>query len=114
MIARRPTNCGMGSSNWQTSTRRARGNGKAGAVLAGGQRQRQVGDQQGLAHLGLAAHKQDALRRQQSRFHQPGGGAAGCSASNWASDNTAGFGAALAAASFTAAPPPWHPAGWLH
>jgi hypothetical protein len=37
---------------------------ETGAVFAGGQSERQIGHQQALAHLGLAAHKQDALRRQ--------------------------------------------------
>ena len=45
---------------------------KAGAVFARGQRQGQIGHQQALAHLGLAAHKQDALRRQQSRLDPAG------------------------------------------
>jgi len=44
------------------------GDGEAGAVLAGGQRQCQIGHQQALAHLGLAAHEQNARRRQQSRL----------------------------------------------
>lgn len=52
-----------------TSRRR---NWKADAVRAGGQRQGEVGDQQRLTHLGFAADKQDALRRQQPRLHQTG------------------------------------------
>jgi hypothetical protein len=41
------------------------GDGETGAVFARGQRQRQrqVGPQQTLAHLGLAAHEQNARRR---------------------------------------------------
>ena len=45
---------------------------ETGAVFARGQRQRQIGHQQTLAHLGLAAHKQDAWRRQQSRLDPAG------------------------------------------
>jgi hypothetical protein len=41
---------------------------EAGTVFARGQRQRQIGHQQALAHLGLAAYEQDAGRRQQSRL----------------------------------------------
>jgi len=62
----------VGSSNWQTRTRRAAGYAETSAVFACGQRQRQIGHQQALAHLGLAAYKQDALRRQQSRLDPPG------------------------------------------
>src|ERR1039458_5284693 len=44
----------------------------------------------------------------------PGGGVAGCSVSNCASDNTPGFGEVLAAASFTASPPPWRRVRWVY
>ena len=44
-----------------------RGYAESGAVTTRGQRQRQIGHQQALAHLGLAAHEQDACGRQQSR-----------------------------------------------
>ena len=49
-----------------------RRDGKAGAVRAGRQRQREVGDQQRFADLRLPAHEQDSLRGQQSGFHQAG------------------------------------------
>jgi hypothetical protein len=42
------------------------------ARSARGQRQRQVGHQQTLAHLGLAAHEQNACRRQQTRLDPAG------------------------------------------
>ena len=48
------------------------GYGETSAVFARGQRQGQIGHQQALAHLGLAAHKQDAFRRQQSRLDPAG------------------------------------------
>ena len=48
------------------------GDGKPGAVGTRRQSEGEVGDQQGFANLGLATHKQDALRGQQSRFHQAG------------------------------------------
>jgi hypothetical protein len=45
---------------------------EAGAVLAGGQRQCEVGNQQRLADLGFPSNEQYALRRQQSRFDPAG------------------------------------------
>ena len=48
------------------------GDGKTDAARAGGQRQDEVDDQR-LAHLGLAAGKQDALRTHKSRFHKQAG-----------------------------------------
>jgi hypothetical protein len=45
-----------------------RRDGKAQAVDASRQCQGEIGNQQRLTHLGLSAHKQDALRWQQSRF----------------------------------------------
>src|SRR6266699_6237117 len=48
------------------------GNREAGAPRACGQRKSQIGHQQALAHFGFAAHKQNALRRQQSRFDPAG------------------------------------------
>ena len=47
-----------------------RRNGKADAVRTGRQRESQIGDQQRLAYFGFAADEQNALRRQQCRFHQ--------------------------------------------
>ena len=49
-----------------------RGYAKSGAVLARGECQRQICHQQTLAHLGLAAHEEDAGRRQQSRLDPAG------------------------------------------
>src|SRR6516225_6492720 len=46
--------------------------GKAKAVHAGRQRKGKIGNQQRFTHLGLFANKEDALRWQQSRFHQAG------------------------------------------
>src|SRR6266853_4232117 len=46
--------------------------GKPGAARTGRQREGEVGDQQGFADLGLPTHEEDALRGQQSRFHQAG------------------------------------------
>ena len=64
------TNCGIGNSNWQTSTRRGVGIGKAQPIGAGRQRKSQVRHQQGFADFRLSADKQDALHRQQARLHQ--------------------------------------------
>jgi hypothetical protein len=58
--------CGQFELTDQDTARR--GYAETGAVFARGQRQRQIGYQQTLAHLGLAVQKQDALRRQQSRL----------------------------------------------
>src|ERR1035437_1022369 len=44
------------------------GDGKPGAARAGRQREGEVGDQQGFAHLGLSTHEQDALRGQQLKL----------------------------------------------
>src|SRR5437879_4608426 len=49
-----------------------RRDGKTKAVHAGRQRQGEVGNQQRLPYLGLSANEQDALRREQSWFHQAG------------------------------------------
>src|ERR671922_1267877 len=48
------------------------GHGEAGAVLPGGQCQRQIGDQKRLADFGFAAHEENALRWQKSRFDPAG------------------------------------------
>ena len=77
MTARRPTNWGTGSSNWQIKHASRRRNGKPGAARAGRQREGKIGDQQGFADLGLSTHEQDALRGQQPRFHQAGRRAGG-------------------------------------
>ena len=42
------------------------GNGKANAIGTGGQRQCEIGDQQGFSHLRLSAYEPDTLCRQQS------------------------------------------------
>jgi len=52
-----------------TDQNTARGrHGEAGAVAPGGQREREIGHQETLAHLGLAADEQNALRGQQARL----------------------------------------------
>ena len=48
------------------------GDGKSGAVRHRPPAKGEVGDQQGFAHFGFSTHEQDALRWQQSRFHQAG------------------------------------------
>jgi hypothetical protein len=68
--ARHKLRCGQFELADQNPARR--GDVETGAVFTRRQRQRQIGHQQALAHLGLTADKQDAFRRQESRLDPSG------------------------------------------
>jgi hypothetical protein len=73
MRAKRLTNCGKGSFELADQHTAGSWDGKAGAVRASGQGERQIGDQQGFPHLGFAADEQDTLCRQQPWLDQARG-----------------------------------------
>jgi hypothetical protein len=98
-IGGRETNCGVGSSNWQTITRRAAVC-ETGAVFACGQRQ--IGHQQALSTLASPPRNKTPCGGKQT-WLGPARRRGWFFGEYCASDTTARFGGALVAASFTAA-----------
>src|SRR5207244_425206 len=100
IVARRETNCGPGSSNWQTSTRRAAGIVKPARPEPAANERARLATHRLLPTLGSPPTNRMPCGGSNPGSIQPGGGEAGCSVSSWARETTADFDEFFAAVSF--------------
>src|ERR1017187_2985018 len=113
MVARRLTNCGTGSSNWQMRTRRGAGMGKPMRSAPAASDKARLATSSDLPTLGSPPTNRMPCGGSSPGSTRQAGAVDGCCSSNCASDRTVGFELTdfLDAGSLTAAPPWGHPPG---
>ena len=107
MIARRPTNCGTGSSNWQIKTRRAAGMENPVRSEPAASDRARLATNSDLPTLGSPPTNRMPCGGNSPGSTRQGGGVGGCCSRSWASDSTVaagdvGRGAAHSSASLVA------------
>src|SRR5437667_11471891 len=101
MMARRLTNCGTGSSNWEIRTRRGAGMGKPMRSAPAASDNARLATSKDLPTLGSPPTNRMPCGGNSPGSTRQGGDVEGCCSSNCASDSTAGEADLVEAASFT-------------